>query len=280
MIIRKAGAFTFNFPDSTSDRSQDEEWFVVQHNGHSRRLRVHDYDALYDTPGLYEALVYEALKCHSPDRVTRLFAAVLKDWPTNPEDLRVLDLGAGNGIVAEHLRRIGVSEMVGLDLLPEAEKAAERDRPDLYEDYVVADLCELVAPEEKRLRARSFNCLVTVAALGFGDIPPEAFATAFNFVEDDGWVVLTIKEDFLCREDDSGFARMLRLMINEGILDLQAHQRYCHRVSLAGEKLFYIAIVARKLRDVSMSLVQRSQNATEIVAPINGKGHAATLFGR
>jgi SAM-dependent methyltransferase len=211
--------------------------------------------------------------------VTRLFAAVLKDWPTNPEDLRVLDLGAGNGIVAEHLRRIGVSEMVGLDLLLEAEKAAERDRPDLYEDYVVADLCELEAPEEKRLRARSFNCLVTVAALGFGDIPPEAFATAFNFVEDDGWIVLTIKEDFLCSEDDSGFARMLRLMINEGILDLQAHQRYCHRISLAGEKLFYIAIVARKLHDLPMSLVHRSQDATEIVVPINGKGHSATLFG-
>lgn len=279
MITRRAGPFVFSFPDPAEERRQDEEWFIVEHNGRSRRLRVHDYDTLYDTPGLYEALVYQALKCHSPERIVRLLAGVLEDWAVRPENLRVLDLGAGNGVVAEHLRQIGASEIIGLDLLPEAADAAERDRPGIYEEYVVADLCHLRGTEEQRLRARTFNCLITVAALGFGDIPPDAFATAFNFIEDDGWIALTIKEDFLSPHDDSGFARMLRLMINEGVIDLQAHHRYCHRRSLAGEKLFYLAIVARKMREVPMSLVRRSQESAEVVVPLKGNGHSATLFG-
>ena len=36
------------------------------------------------------------------------------------------------------------------------------------------------------LEAQHFNCLTMIAALGFGDIPPEAFTVAYNFIEDGG----------------------------------------------------------------------------------------------
>jgi len=73
---------------------------------------------------------------------------------TDPASLTALDLGAGNGIVGEELRAIGVSSIVGVDLLPEASAAAKRDRPTVYDDYLVADLTALTAPERERL-ARS-----------------------------------------------------------------------------------------------------------------------------
>lgn len=279
MSVHRAGEFILKFPESSKGRSQDEECFEVERDGDSRKLRVHDYDVLYDTPGLYEALVYEALGCKSPDRITHLLAEVLKDWPTNPAGLCVLDLGAGNGIAAEHLRRIGVEEIVGLDILPEAAAAAERDRPGVYDDYLVADLRKLTEAEVKRLGGRSFNCLITVAALGFGDIPPDAFATAFNFIQDDGWIAMTIKEDFLTGADDSGFARMLRMMVNEGIIELQAHHRYCHRRSLAGDRLFYLAIVGRKAKDIPASLVKRCQEPAEVSVQLNGDKYLSALFG-
>ena len=65
----------------------------------------------------------------------RMLTQVLEDWPQSPSDLRVLDLGAGNGIVAERLTEAGVGHIVGVDLLEEAAQAAERDRPDAYDDY-------------------------------------------------------------------------------------------------------------------------------------------------
>lgn len=248
--------YVIRFPDEKGDFSQDQEWFETEIDGETRRLRVHDYAELYNNPGLYEALVYEALQCASPQRIVGMLETVLQDWPTKAEDLRVLDLGAGNGIVAEELRKIGAETIVGLDLLPEAAKAAKRDRPDVYDDYVVADLTKLNDEQRQKLEGYKFNCLTTVAALGFGDIPADAFATAFNFVRDDGWMAMTIKEDFLDTADNSGFARLVRAMLGEGVLEVQSHHRYCHRVSVEGERIFYVGIIARKLQDIPELMVR------------------------
>ncbi|MFQ5530841.1 MAG: methyltransferase domain-containing protein, partial [Gemmatimonadota bacterium] len=227
------------FPDSEAELDQDEEWFEFEQNGRWRRLRVHDYAEMYEIPGLYEALVYDKLECRSPRRLRQLLEHASREAHTfKAEELRVLDLGAGNGIVAEELRRIGVDHVVGLDLLPEAARAARRDRPAVYDDYVVADLCDLTDRERQRLLGHRLNFLITVAALGFGDIPPAAFATAFNLVESKGWLALTIKEDFLDEGEITGFARLVDQMIDRGILDVQAFHRYRHRLSLAGEPLF------------------------------------------
>jgi len=254
--VVRSGRFTLRLPRTEKTIDQDQEWFEVEYDGHHRRMRMHDYASLYRVPGLYEAVVYDRLKCASPPRIVNLLMSVLADWPTDADDLRVLDFGAGNGIVATELRRAGVREIVGLDLISEAEMAARRDHPRAYRDYVVADLTELDEGERRRLRAERLNCLVVVAALGFGDIPPDAFATAMNLIRPEGWLGITIKETFLSPDDDSGFSRLLRAMINDRIIDVQAHQRYCHRMSLDGRKLFYYAIVARKLRDVPSALVE------------------------
>lgn len=47
------------------------------------------------------------------------------------------------------------------------------------------------------LRDWNFNCLTSVAALGFGDIPPRAFFEALRLVATNGWVALNLKETFL-----------------------------------------------------------------------------------
>lgn len=250
-LAADASVFNIRFNPAYPDLDQNEESFAFEHEGKTRRLRVHDYADIFAVPGLYEALVYDKLECSSPTRVAEIIQSVLIDWPHDPADLRVLDLGAGNGIMAEQLRSIGVEHIIGLDLLPEAGDAAQRDRPQVYDDYVVADLTELSATDRKRLKNAKFNALVTVAALGFGDIPPDAFAAAFNLVEDGGWIAMTIKEDFLSStEDSSGFSKLVRWMIDEGILEIQAHHRYCHRLSIQGEQIFYIAVVARKTSNI------------------------------
>lgn len=271
--------FSILFDLQSSCPDQNEESFEFKHLGETRRLRIHDYADLFQVPGLYEAIVYEKLQCNSPTRVAELIDSVLRDWPHALSDLRVLDLGAGNGIMAEKLREIGVGHIIGLDLLPEAALAAKRDRPDAYDDYVVTDLTDLSNHDRQHIKDARLDFLVSVAALGFGDIPPEAFATAFNLIAPEGWLAMTIKEGFLDpNEDNSGFARLIRQLINDNIIEIQAHQRYCHRVSIEGEQLFYLAIVARKLADIPQQVMD--QNNCNGVVTKERKSDPATLIMR
>ena len=67
--------------------------------------------------------------------------------------LRVLDVGAGNGMVGEELDRMGARHIVGVDIIPEAKEAAERDRPGVYDDYFVVDLTDVPAGDLARMEA-------------------------------------------------------------------------------------------------------------------------------
>jgi predicted TPR repeat methyltransferase len=199
---------------------------------------------------LYETLFYEKLRCKSPSTVAALLEVEAAHAGPPMKDLVTLDVGAGNGMVAEELRGRGVETLVGVDIIPEAAEAAHRDRPNLYEAYHVIDLIDPPAEIDRSLSRRGFNCLVTVAALGFGDIPPAAFARAYNYVADRGLIAFNIRDKFLSGEDDSGFSRLIRRSIESKILDIAQQNRYCHRYSTRGERLHYIAMVGRKRADI------------------------------
>jgi predicted TPR repeat methyltransferase len=170
-------------------------------------------------------------------------------------ELRVLDLGAGNGIVGEELKKHGVSRLIGVDIIPEARDATERDRPGVYDAYYVMDLCSLTVDERDEIASWSPDCLISVAALGFGDIPPQAFLEAFNLISRQGWVAFNIKETFLDRSDDSGFSTLIRELISSKYLDLYHLQRYRHRLSLEGKPLYYFALGGKKNDDISSSFI-------------------------
>lgn len=260
-IEKSTRLFKFRFPGQTGDIEQDHEWCQVCIDGQWRHLRFHDYDEIYKVPGLYEDLFYKTLKCKSPRRVVRLLCDVLRENGESPEDLRVFDIGAGNGHVAERLCEVDADVIVGADIIPEAKQAALRDRPRAYNDYLVADLTRLTPEQVETLERADFNCLVSVAALGFGDIPPRAFANAFNFVEDGGWIAFNVKEEFLNGEKRSGFDRLIEAMIEKGHVELHAYLRYLHRVNVSGQELFYVALVYRKTGSIPESLVKEVERS-------------------
>lgn len=219
-------------------------------DGEVRRIRFHDYHEIYTVPGLYEQLFYDELKCDSPRTIAGLLGEQLDDTSA---DLRVLDVGAGNGMVGEELDRMGAKHIVGVDIIEEAAEAAQRDRPGIYDDYVVVDLTDVPPATHAELSEHRFNCLTTVAALGFGDIPPEAFTEAYNLVEDGGLIAFNIKEKFVEDGDRSGFEELISQSLGNGTMDLQAERRYRHRLSVAGDPLYYMAMVARKRADIADS---------------------------
>ncbi len=245
------------FP-AAADLAQDSEWCEVLIGDERRRVRFHDYHEVYRVPGFYERLFYEKLRCNSPFRVARLFRSILRENRQSPRDLRILDVGAGNGMVAEELRRIGARKLVGVDIIPEAKTAAERDRAGLYADYAVADLTDLPEPLEERLRKHNLNALTCVAALGFGDIPDKAFLKALDLIDTPGWLAFNIKEDFIEERNPAGFAKLIRDLCASGVIQVQAYRRYRHRLSTAGKPLHYVAMVARKLKDVPDELMNGS----------------------
>ena len=246
-------------PQTDPSVDQDEEWCEVVLDGETVRVRFHDYAAIYAIPGLYEALFYDKLECCSPQTVCGLLLDELEAEGHRVSELRVLDLGAGNGMAGERLA--GAHSIVGVDIVEEAAMAAKRDRPAVYDDYLVVDFTQLPASTAQMLEQRRLNCLVTVAALGFGDIPPRAFAEAYNLITDGGWIAFNIKEDFLDHEGDgTGFSRLIRRMLGAGVLERLDQRAYPHRLSAGGEPLQYVAMIGRKHEDVPEELVQAADS--------------------
>jgi ubiquinone/menaquinone biosynthesis C-methylase UbiE len=251
--------FVVEFPEGRERLEQDHEWCTLSRDGDRERLRFHDYGRIYEVPGLYEHLFYTRLECESPQMVRSLLEGQLRRSGADPSDLSVIDVGAGNGMVGEELADMGAGKLIGVDLLAEAAAAAERDRPHVYEDYFVVDLTDLSDADLRALEAHDFNCLTTVAALGFGDIPPQAFAQAYNLVEDGGWVAFNIKEDFLEGDDSSGFSRLIESLVETGRLEIGAKERYRHRYAVNGDELMYVAMVGVKHDGASRRLVEKAE---------------------
>ena len=249
-LTTNQGKFPLRFPALEASLGQDHEWCEVKVGGRWRTIRFHDYHEIYQVPGLYECLFYRTLKCTSPLRVVSMLRRQLREAGQTGESLRVLDVGAGNGMVGALAQQIGARVCVGVDIIPEARDAADRDRPWVYDDYVVADLTDLPEAEEERIRKQRLNCLMTVAALGFGDIPPKAFLTALRLVQTPAWLAFNVKEDFAHPKDATGFAALLQRLAAEDVIRIESYARYRHRLSTTGEPLHYIAVIATKPRDV------------------------------
>ena len=209
------------------------------------KLRFHDYGEIYSRPGLYEQLFYDRLKCNSPWKVASILQETLDSVREHMSELRVLDLGAGNGMMGEQLKDRVIARLVGADIIPEANEAAIRDHPDVYDDYFVEDFTRMSDEVEEKLVEWQFDCLTCVAALGFGDIPPEAFFGAVKMIRTDGWLAFNIKEGFLDESDQTGFSKLIRKLIFSKYLKVHHLELYPHRLSMEGTQLFYYALVGR-----------------------------------
>ena len=239
-------------PEECRQLDQNEEWIKIIGAQGERKVRLHDYGRFYEIPGLYDRF-YDFLKCRSPRVVCETLKVQMARCGHNGHPIRALDFGAGNGQVAEMLsRKIECEAVVGVDIIPEAREAARRDRPEVYDDYLVVDLADPTDQDLAELSKWDFNTLITVAALGFGDIGTRAFINAYNLLPEGGWVAFNIKDRFLSAADETGFGETIRTMLQDGFKMLES-RRYCHRLSLAGQPLHYYCIVGRKAGNIHLN---------------------------
>lgn len=257
--------YRIQFPvDQSLDLGQDEVSFVLYEDGEPITLRFHDYPEIYARPGLYEQLFYERLKCASPSKVASILRSAVEQAGGQVTTLRVLDLGAGNGIMGEELRRLGVARILGADIIPEAAESCFRDRAGLYDDYLVADVADPTPEVINRLESWNFDCLTTVAAIGFGDIPATAFVNSLNAIRTGGWVGFNIRDSFLDYHADDDFSVKIRELVFGEYLQIHHLERYRHRLSIDGEPIYYYAIAARKNSDVPLDELLTAQELATV----------------
>ena len=101
-------------PADVRELCQDEVYFYLLDGESKEKIRLHDYDRIFAVPGLYEQVVYERLKCVSPKTVVEVLRRSVSQAQQSLNELRVLDLGAGNGMVGDELKKHGVSRLVGM----------------------------------------------------------------------------------------------------------------------------------------------------------------------
>jgi hypothetical protein len=238
--------YTIELEDG-ADRDQTEEAFTVTFaDGRSERMRLHEYERVYALPGLYEEVVQRRLRCASPAKIADVLLRVAELEKRPPHLLRVLDLGAGNGLVGEQLRARGVHVLVGTDSAKSARDATARDRPGLYSSYVVGDANG--APELGTLvRELGINCIVCAGALGFEHIEAHSFAELWDLLPPGAMFALTIHEDLAQPGTSDIGDELAALSAGAGGTEIVVSERFRHRLSMAGDPIHYIAVGARKL---------------------------------
>ena len=221
--------YQISFPE-VSGLSQGEEYFYATIDGERQKIQLHDYQSIYQHPFLYEAVLCDVLKYGTPQEIIRALEQVSENEKIPPQELNVLEIGAGSGVFGEHLANFGVGKLTGLDIEPLAKSAAFRDRPGLYDDYLVLDLTNLTPVQSEMLLGKHFNCVAVAAATGWGNhIPVAGFQSAFDHLMPNGLFVYHVKRDK-----------------NEKALDCKFHDSCFHRQTIDGQDIYYDVIIGTK----------------------------------
>ncbi len=224
--------------------SPDERWFEIGPPGERRRVGFHDYAAIYAEPGLYERVFLEELGMRSTFEVVRLFGEALRDQGLDPAHQRVLDVGAGNGIGGHELRALGVGSVVAVDREPAAATAAARDRPGVYDDYIVADL----ASDADRFAGHRLTAVVALSAIGPGHVPPESLQRALGLLAPGGLYAFAVMPALLPGSDDevgqsTGYPGYLAGLLARS--EELGREAYVHRRQADGSPHEAVALVGR-----------------------------------
>jgi hypothetical protein len=227
-------------------RDQTEEALVVRHaDGRADRFRLHEYDRVYAVPGLYEEVVQRRLQSASATVLAERLTACAAGAGLQPAGLAVFDLGAGNGVSGEELRARGVRALVASDSSAAARQAAQRDRPGLYAEYLVGDTDELPQVAEL-IREHRLNAIVASGALGLGHISADSFHRLWSAFGAGAWFAVSLHED-LAEPGGSDFGDYLAgFEEREDGGEILVREPFRHRLTMAGEPITYVAIVARK----------------------------------
>jgi predicted TPR repeat methyltransferase len=248
--------YQIRFPESSSDFRNEEYFFLVEDGG-EKKFILQNYAELFKVPMLYEKFC-SMTRYQSPETLAMLLVTRVIQAKIDIESLVIFDIAAGTGLFGKNIAKYGVKSIVGVDIVPEAAEAAQRDYPGVYEKYYVEDLTNISPTAQQELDNRGFNCLVCCSSLSC-HFPLQGFINSFNLIEPDGWIAFNVNTYILEELENTEsfeykkaaeFGQLYHRMVKEGILEVTQKHYYLHRFLTNGKPLDYVAVTARKRANI------------------------------
>ncbi len=123
-----------------------------------------------------------------------------------PGDAKILDAGAGTGLMGELLAEQGYGDIAGIDLSPGM--LAEAGKKMVYRE-----LRQMVMGEPLDFATDSFDSVVSVGVLTLGHAPPSSFDELIRITRPGGYIIYTLRPDIY---ENKGFKEKQSALETEG----------------------------------------------------------------
>ncbi|NEP29618.1 class I SAM-dependent methyltransferase [Moorena sp. SIO3I6] len=114
--------------------------------------------------------------------------------PLVSEDARILDAGAGTGLVGEILYQNGYSNLEGMDISSEMLEQARKKN-------VYTALYQKVMGEPLDFPSDSFDAIISVGVFTYGHAPSSSFDELLRITKPGGYIIFTLRLDFYQNSD-------------------------------------------------------------------------------
>ena len=123
-------------------------------------------------------------------------SALLEKYVAKPA--RILDAGAGTGLVGVSLRQLGYTDLVAIDL--SAGMLEEAHRKQVYSEFH-----QMVLGETLDFEIAEFDAVISVGVFTFGHAPASAFDELVRVTKPGGYIVFSLRTDVY---ENNGFREM------------------------------------------------------------------------
>lgn len=115
---------------------------------------------------------------------------IYQDKPMN--QIKIIDAGAGTGLIGVELKKLGYTNLCALDI--SAEMLKEAEKKEVYTEFICTSLNGQPIPQ---IKSRQFDALICGGALITGRIGSSAFVEMIRMVQTDGVLCFNIMKEEL-----------------------------------------------------------------------------------
>ena len=148
----------------------------------------------------YEAELEQDFEYRGPPVASEYFAKYV------PKNARILDAGAGTGLVGLILAKMGYNDMVAMDL-------SQGMLDEAREKNVYREFHQMVMGEPLDFATDSFGAVVSVGVLTVGHAPASSLDELVRITRPGGYIVYTLRPDVY---ENSGFKEKQAALESEG----------------------------------------------------------------